>query len=186
MKVCKNCGAHLDDSAPYCPLCGAEQQPPYAQNADNQQYTQQNYNQNDNQNYNYNQGYNQYDPYDPQYSQANNGQYNYQQPYNQQFDPRYVNLQNEISTVKTLGIVSIIGLFFAGLVTIVCSIIGIVKGNGAISQARMLGDPLLIQQAEDAKRLNKIALIILAVLAVLGVLAVIILASAGIMSGYNY
>lgn len=116
----------------------------------------------------------------PVQSQAQ--QFNYAPAYQQPFNPYYTEIKNDISNVRTLGIVSLIFLIFAQIVTLVCSIIGIVKGNDAIRKAQSIGDPNLIKEAQDAKKLNKIALIIFIVLGILAILIGIAIAVFGIFA----
>ena len=105
-------------------------------------------------------------PVQPQAQQFNYAAPTYQQPFN----PYYNDIKNAISTVRTLGIISIVFLFFAYIVTIICSIIGIIKGNEAIRKAQSIGDPNLVQEAQSAKKLNKIALIIAIVVTAIAIL----------------
>ena len=163
MKICPNCKAQNDDVTNVCRYCGAAlpvAPPPY-------QPQQQPY-----QPYQQAQTYQQPQP-QPQYTQYAGG-------YQNAYDPRSVNLRDDISTARTLGIVSIVFLFIFTLVTLICSIIGINKANEAIQQAEALGDQMLINEAKDAKKLNKIALIIFLVFAGIGVLATILMAVLGI------
>ena len=161
MKVCPNCHLQYDDSVSFCTACGTPlpaaaqpeiQAPPYAP-----PYAQQGY----------------------QNAQPNQ-QYAYNPAYSQPFDVQLTEIKNSISTVKTLGIISIVFLFFAQIVTLVCAIIGIIKGNDAINKARLTGDPMLIKEAEDAKKLNKIALIIAIVITVIAIIATIALVALGV------
>ena len=125
--------------------------------------------------------YQQVPPQQPQYQQVPPQQPQYQQmPMN--------NPVKDISTAKVLGIVAIVFGFFRPLVSWICGGIGISKANKAIDYARSVGDMMLLQEAESAKKFNKIGVIIGIVVEVLSIGALvafmIIGASAGVAANY--
>ncbi len=109
-------------------------------------------------------------------------QFNYPPAYQQAFSPYAAELKNEISNVKTLGIISLIFIIFNMLVSLICSIIGIVKGNNAIKKAESLGEFQLVKEAEEAKKLSKIALIISIVLTIIAIIVVTAIVALGVYS----
>ncbi len=135
MKICPNCHCRNTDNANFCASCSANISNVYpVQNP----------------------------PY--QAPVAPYQQYpNYGAPY-PTVDPMITRPKNDISNAKMLGVVAVVFLFFMRLVTFVCSLIGISKAKEARKDAEKLGDPLLIKDAKDAYKTNKIALIITIVL----------------------
>lgn len=141
--ICQNCGTEVADGAVSCPVCGA---PTIQYQAPNQGYQDpaQGY-QDPNQGYQdpnayqaqgyqdpnayQSQGYQDPNAYDPSQGYQNTGAYN---P-----NPGYAGVseqdEKDIKTAKTLGIISLILSIICcggGIVTIVLSIIGLVKLNG--------------------------------------------------------
>ena len=150
MKTCPSCSGQNDDNAAVCRFCGANIGYPPYQNQN-------------------------------QYYQQNNQQYNaYPNGYQSTYDPRVSALKNDISTAKTLGIVSIVFIFFMQLVTFVCSLLGISKANSAIEQAKLINDPYLLKEAEDAKKMNKIALIVTIIIWAVAIISCVLMAILGV------
>ena len=90
-----------------------------------------------------------------------------------------MHIEDNISTVRALGVASIVGIFLGGIITLICAAIGIQKGNAAINQARKLNDFSLISQAESAKNMNSVALGIAIFIYIIEIIVAIVLI-------YNY
>ncbi len=162
MKICPHCGSQNVDGAFSCSACSADIS--YVQPVNNA-YQNNSYQAPPYQN-------NQAPPYQ-------NYQAPPQQPYNQSpygyntFDPVVSKLNNEIQNAKTLGIVSVVFIFIMRLVTFVCALIGMSKAKAAKIEAEQLGNQMLVKEAQDAYKTNKIALIVTIVLYALGILSTI-------------
>ncbi|MBQ9228097.1 MAG: hypothetical protein IJ168_04615 [Eubacterium sp.] len=171
MAFCNICGSNVPDGAATCPICGsvmASQSPrpeaapngapqptptaapvnPYSQPSG--QYGNQN-------------------PYSPQ------GTYTQPTGYAQPVQPTPVaSPYQDVSTAKTLGIVSIVMIFVFLPACWICGGIGLSKANAAITLAQSYGDMMLLQQAQEAKKLNKIGLIIGLVLTGISILSAVL------------
>lgn len=157
---CNKCGASISDEYKVCPHCGNV----VAGNQYNATYTNQ-----------------------PNYQQ---GQY-YQPPqYNQQqyppFNQEQSNINDEISTAKTLGIIAIVcGLCLPSIgwiVALVCGIIGLTKVNHALSSPYGASNP----DARTAKKMNIAGIVIPIVEVVLVIIAWILIAFLGIAMVDSY
>ena len=169
MAVCPKCGANLPDGVNFCNVCGASMTPPQPQ------YQQQQQQYGEQQQPVYQQPQQQYGEQQPQYQQPQ-----YQQVPPQQYQ-QFVNpAQKDTSTAKTLGIIAIIFAFISPLVSWICGGIGISKANGAINVASQMGDMMTLQDAEQAKKLNKIGVIISIVIAAISILCYIALMAVGL------
>ena len=167
MIICPTCGAQLQDGTAVCPTCGAQLA---AYNAPPQPQPQQTYYQ----------PQPQYAP--PQYQQAPpQQQYGAPDPWQVQYQT--MDKMNDVSTAKTLGIVSIIGAFVFTIVCWICGGIGLSKANEIIAFAKQTGNLQLLAEAESAKKLNKAGLIISFVFIGLGILAGILIAVIGAAAG---
>lgn len=80
-----------------------------------------------------------------------------QQPYGQPYYGQPVDtvINDQISTARTFGIISIIAAFFFPLASWICGAIGISKVKPFLNYSDYIGE-----QARDAKRLCKIGIII--------------------------
>ena len=152
---CNNCGNFAPEGSAVCPYCSS---PLGAQNAQGAQpnYQQPTYQQ-------------------PTYQQPTYQPPAYQPPAYQQ--PAYQPTNPEISTAKTLGIVSIItAILCFTLASFICGGIGISKANSVL--ALNPTDPLAL----EAKKYNKIGLILAGVLTGLYIVVYIFLIIAGVLS----
>ena len=161
MKICPHCNHQNADNAIYCSTCSANIANVYP--VQNQPYQA---------------------PAAPYQQQPN-----YNAQYGRQFvpdSPMVARLKNDIQNAKILGAVSIVFIFFMRLVTFVCSLLGMSKAKAARKEAERLGDQILIRDAKDAYKTNKIALIITIVLYVLAAIStlIVLLLNYGLIDQY--
>ncbi|MCR5207338.1 MAG: zinc-ribbon domain-containing protein [Eubacterium sp.] len=107
--------------------------------------------------------------------------YNYAPPQPTQYDlyarQQERNAKKDLSTAKTLGIVSIVCAVICSflIVGIVCGVIGLGKAKNAMAYAQQTADLIMYDEAKSARTLNRIGLIIATVIVVgavvLGILA---------------
>ncbi len=160
---CSKCGSQITDGALFCPNCGAavEQNNNYYNTEE--QMPENNY-------------------YNP--SAQNDG---YQNPVQQQY--QYGNdagflAQKELSTARTLGIVSIVlGILGINLIAWICGGVGLSKANRYLN----IYDPQLQILAKESRKLNIIGLVITSVLALFYTVLTILTAvgSASFMGLYS-
>ncbi|MBQ6381940.1 MAG: zinc ribbon domain-containing protein [Clostridia bacterium] len=127
---CPNCANIVQDGAPFCPYCGA-QQPANVQQQNPNMQQQPPYGQQPQQN-----------PYGQQPQQNPYGQP--QAPYGQQ--PAY-NTEAEVNSARTLGIIALVVGIFVPLVGYICGGIGLSK----VGKVKPYVDPSRAEELNKAK-----------------------------------
>ena len=170
--ICSKCGNQIDDGETYCAHCGTPVEKkdafePYGQGTyDNAEQPQEQ------------------QPVQPQYQQQGYvpPYQTYQQPFNNNFLA-----QEEISSARTLGILSIVlGILLSSIAGWICGGIG----SSKVDKYLFSNDMQLRLSAQDAKKLNKIGLILTSVffaLKIIGIIAyfAILFGFMG-MAGFDY
>ncbi len=164
--ICKNCNQQISEESLFCPYCGSAveqpvteqpipEQAPVAEQPAPQPISQP-------------------APAPQEQYQQPTGQYQqaqYQQPQSQQFYPNPVaQLDSEVDSAKTLGIVALIGAFVCPLVSYICGGIGLSK----VKKLKPQSNEQQAQKLKSAKNLCTAGIIVHTVLVVLSIVITIV------------